>query len=351
VRNRFLASLAAIGLSALLVPPALAQATCTAEGFVFDGQGNPIAEVDVLLQYKGHNPQKYRTKTDRKGKFVHVNVYEGTYDLTFSKPGAGEVTVKDFRIREISSLEKTPTFRLGGGKPASATAEAGPAGSATPTGGAEPVAGTAGQAAASAAAAGAPPAAADPVALTAELQKADAALGAGRTDEAIAAYELVLASAPRSAPVHHNLGLAYRRKGDLGRAEAEFRKAVELEPGLAASHGALSLLMAAAGKLDEAVAQAREAASQAPADAQYAYNLGVLLKDAGQAKDAREALLRAEALDPANAEIQFHLGTVELALGQTDAAVGRLEKYVAAAPTTAPNVAIAKGIIAAVAKK
>ena len=337
MRNRVLASLAAIGLFALQAPPALAQASCTAEGFVFDGQGNPIADVDVLLQYKGHNPQKYRTKTDRKGKFVHVNVYEGTYDLTFSKPGAGEVTVKDFRIREISSLEKAPTFRLGGGKPASETAETAPAGSPTPTSGSEPVAGT--------------PVAADPVALSAELQKADAALSAGRTDDAIAAYELVLASAPNSAPVHHNLGLAYKRKGDLGRAEAEFRKAVELEPGLAASHGALSVLLAAAGKIDQAVAQAREAASQAPEDAQYAYNLGILLKDAGQAKDAGEALLRAEALDPANAEIQFHLGTVELGLGHVDAAGARLEKYVAAAPATAPNVATAKGIIAAVTKK
>lgn len=338
-----MASLAAFGLAALAAPSARAQATCTAEGFVLDGEGNPVPDVEVLLQYKGHNPQKYRTKTDRKGRFVHVNVYEGSYDLTFSKPGAGEVTVKDFRIREIPSLEKVPTFRLGGSKPAETPGAAAGGGPAAAGGGAA--------AAASPARGGADAAATvDAAVLAAELQKADAALAAGRTEDAIAAYERALASAPDSAAVHHNLGLAYRRKGDLGRALLEFRKAVELQPDLAASHGALSVLLASGGRLDEAVAQAREAASLAPEDAQYAYNLGVLLKDTGQSREAKEALLRAEVLDAGNAEIQFHLGTVELGLGQMEAAVARLERYVAAAPASAPNVATARGLIAALSK-
>jgi Flp pilus assembly protein TadD len=350
VKKRIVASLAsalAFGLATCLLPaPAAAQASCTAEGFVLDADGNPVPEVQVLLQYKGHNPQRYRTQTDGKGKFVHVNVYEGLYDLTFSKPGVGEVTVKDFRIREIPSLEKAPTFRLGGVKPAAGTPEAVPAGASAVDAAAGPPAGAS-------ASPGVPtgPAPVDAAILAAELQKADAALSAGRTDEAIATYERVLASVPDSAPVHHNLALAYKRKGELGRAEREFRKAAELKPDFAAPRGALSVLLASAGKLDEAVAQAKQAAQAAPDDAQYAYNLAVLLKDTGRSAEAKEALLKAEALDPANAEIQFHLGTVELALGQVEAAIGRLEKYVASAPATAPNVATAKGIIAAMSKK
>ena len=338
----------AFGLATFLLPaPAAAQASCTAEGFVLDADGNPVPEVQVLLQYKGHNPQRYRTKTDRKGKFVHVNVYEGVYDLTFSKQGVGEMTVKDFRIREIPSLEKAPTFRLGGAKPAAGTPEALPAdASAVDAAAAGPPAGAS-------APPGVPtgPAPVDAAILAAELQKADAALGAGRTDEAIATYERVLASVPDSAPVHHNLGLAYKHKGELGRAESEFRKAAELKPDFAPAHGALSVLLASAGKVDEAVGQAKQAAQGAPEDAQYAYNLGVLLKDTGRSAEAKEALLKAETLDPVNAEIQFHLGTVELALGQMEAAIGRLEKYLASAPATAPNVATAKGIVSALSKK
>lgn len=332
-----------VALGTLLLPSSsAAQATCTAEGFVLDAEGNPVPDVQVLLQYKGHNPQKYHTKTDRKGKFVHVNVYEGLYDLTFSKEGAGEVTVKDFRIREIPSLEKAPVFRVGGGrKPAAPAPEMQvPAGSAAD------------------AASGPPPAAPPPgpppldlAVLAAELQKADEALAAGQTDEAIATYQKALASVPDSAPIHHNLALAYNRKGDLAQAESEFRRAAELKPDLAAPHGALSVLLAKAGKLDEAVAQAQEAVQDAPDDAQYTYNLGVLLKDAGRGAEAKEALLKAEALDPANPEIQFHLGTVELGLGQVEASIARLERYVAAAPASAPNVATAKGIIAAMSKK
>jgi len=331
-----------VAFATLLLPSSsAAQGTCTAEGFVLDAEGNPVPDVQVLLQYKGHNPQKYRTKTDRKGKFIHVNVYEGPYDLTFSKEGAGEVTVKDFRIREIPSLEKAPVFRMGGIKKAAATAAEtqAPAGSAADAAsGPPPVAPS-----------GPPPI--DLAVLAVELQNADAALAAGRADEAIATYQKALASVPDSAPIHHNLALAYKRKGDLAQAESEFRRAAELKPDFAAPHGALSLLLAAAGKRDEALAQAQEAVQDAPSDAQYTYNLGVLLKDAGRSAEAKEALLKAEALDPANPEIQFHLGTVELGLGQVEAAIASLEKYVAAAPATAPNVATAKGIIAAMSKK
>ena len=349
MRTRIAAWLLVV-LGAWLAPiPAAAQATCTAEGFVLDAEGNPVPGVQVLLQYKGHNPQKYHTKTDRKGKFVHVNVHEGVYDLTFTQEGGGEVTVKDFRIREIPSLEKAPVFRLGGTKRTLALAPEAqiPAGSAADAAAGPPAVAPAGTPP------GAPPVPApvDVAVLAAELQQADAALAAGQVDEAIAKYEMVLASVPDSAPTHHNLGLAHKRKGDLARAESEFRRAAELKPDLAASHGALSVMLGSAGKLDEAITQAQAAAQYSPTDAQYAYNLGVLLKDGGRGAEAKEALLKAEALDPANPEIQFHLGTVELGLGQVPEAIARLKKYLAAAPAGAPNVATAKGIIAAMSKK
>jgi Flp pilus assembly protein TadD len=319
---------AALGIAVLLagVGTARAQATCTAEGTVLDADNRPVPGVEVLLSYKGHIPQKYRTKTNKKGVFVYVNVWSGPYDITFSREGLGEVTMKDFVIRDVIPPDKPPVFHIGAKKPAAAP-PAGEAGS-SPTG----------------------PSPADAAAaLAAELDAANRALAAGELDTAIAAYESVIAKAPL-AEAHHNLGIAYRKKGDAAKAEAEFRKAGELKPGFAAPHGALSTLLASSGKKEDALAEAQEAAKDAPENPLYAYNLAVLLKDNGKNAEAKDAFLKAQELDPGNAEIQFHLGTVMLGLGDVAGAVSTLEKYVAAAPAETPNVAVAKSIIAAMQK-
>jgi cytochrome c-type biogenesis protein CcmH/NrfG len=66
---------------------------------------------------------------------------------------------------------------------------------------------------------------------------------------------------------------------------------------------------------------------------------------------AKEAFLRAEALDPQNFDTQYQLGTVALNMNERAEAIARFEKYVAAAPPDAPNVAVAKSLIAALQKK
>lgn len=319
-----LSTKAVIFLVAALLAPALApaQTTCTAEGFVYDGGGNPLADVQVVLQYKGHMPQKYRTKTDEKGRFVHVNVWEGPYDITFTAEGIGDVTVNDFRIREVRPPEKPPTFTIGGQQAPPAEEEV--ADEAAPEGPtSEETAG----------------------ALAAELDKGNAALADGKLDEAIAAYEAVVAKAPDLPEVHHNLGLAYRKKGEAERAEAEFRRAAELDPDFAEPHGALAVMLANAGKRDEAIVEAEQAVELDPDSVEYLYNLGVLYKDSGRSADAEQAFLELEEIDPDNAEIQFHLGTTLLALGRMDDALARLERYVESAPADAPNVASARGMI------
>jgi tetratricopeptide (TPR) repeat protein len=317
------AAAAAIALLAL-ASLARAQGTCTAEGYVFDQDGNPVPDVQVLMQYKGHIPQKYRTKTDKKGRFVHVNVWSGRYDLTFSKEGMGEVTMNDWVMRDIIPPEKPPVFRLGSKKAAPPREPDAPAGP-TP----EEQAG----------------------ALAAELQAANDALAGGRLDEAVAAYQDVVAKAPNLAEAHHNLGLALRKKGDTAGAQAAFQKAAELKPTFAEPHGALSVLLASSGQPTEALAEAEKAVGLAPDNPQYLYNLAVLYKDQSRLPEARDAFLKVEAVDSANAEVQFHLATVLLGMNQVPDAVARLEKYVATAPADAANLASAKGILAALQKK
>ena len=91
-RSTAAAVAAAIALILLAAPSARAQQIITAIGKVVDAQGNPVPDVQVLLDYKGHIVQKYRTKTDKKGIFTHVSVYSGPYRITLKKEGVGEVS-------------------------------------------------------------------------------------------------------------------------------------------------------------------------------------------------------------------------------------------------------------------
>ena len=317
-------------LAVVLVVPAAAraQAKVKAEGYVLTPEGEPIPDVQILLQYKGHQPQKYRTKTDSNGFYVHVNVWEGIYDITFTKEGEEEgVTVSDFRVTDIITPEKPPVFRLG-----SRPSNEPPPPAEGETAEAEPQGPTPEQRA---------------TALAGQLDEGNAALAGGDVDGAIAAYEEVLAVAPDLPEVHHNLGLAYNRKEEYERAGAEFRKAAELDPDFAEPHGALAVMLANAGHRDQAIVELQQAVELDPENIDYLYNLAVLYKDSGKPREAEEAFLLLEEMDPDNPEIQYHMGTTLLGLGKMDEAIARLEKYVEMAPDDAPNKAPAQSMIEA----
>jgi Flp pilus assembly protein TadD len=311
---------------ALLVPAgAQAQARAKAEGYVLTQEGEPIPDVEIVLIYKGHQPQKYKTKTGKNGYYVHVNVWDGIYDLVFTRPGDEQsVTVSDFRVTDIVSPEKPPVFRIG-----SRPANEPPPGEGEPAEGA-PQEPTPEERAAD---------------LAGQLDKGNAALADGDVDGAIATYQEVLAVAPDLPEVHHNLGLAYKRKEMWDEAGTEFRKAAELDPDFAEPHGALAVLLANAGHRDEAIVELEQAVELDPENVEYLYNLGILYKDSGRARDAEEAFLTLEEMDPDNPEIQYHMGTTLLGLGKMDEAIARLEKYVETAPDDAPNKASAQGMI------
>jgi len=324
---RWSLTVAALLAAALLVPAgARAQGTAKAEGFVLTQEGEPIPNVQVLLEYKGHQPQKYRTKTDKNGYYVHVNVWDGIYDLTFTPEGEEVgVTVNDYHVRDIVSPDKPPVFRIG-----SRPSNEPPPPAEDEAADAEPQGPTPEERAA---------------ALAGQLDAGNAALADGDVDGAIAAYEEVLAVAPDLPEVHHNLGLAYNRKEDWERAGQEFRRAAELDPDFAEPHGALAVMLANAGHRDEAIVELQQAVELDPDNVEYLYNLAILYKDSGKPRDAETAFLELEEMDPDNPEIQYHLGTTLLGLGRMDDAIARLERYLEVAPEDAPNRAPAQGMI------
>lgn len=317
----------AIGLILLAAPSARAQGTITALGKVVDADGNPIADVQVLLDYKGHIVQKYRTKTDKNGLFTHVRVYSGTYRVTLKKEGLGEVSFNT-NLQEVESLQKPPEYKFVV-RPAAAAAP--PPGS--------------GLAAAGAAA---------PQNLgqiTGAINNAIGLAKAGDTDGAIAAYEAILVTAPQIPLVHYNLGTVYKKKGELAKAETSLRKSIELDPIFVDGYVGLATLLAETGKRDQAIAAVKQGAEANPESGRLQYALGVLAEGAGDAATAKEAFLKTEQLDPQNFETQYHLATVALNQNNKAEAISRLEKFIAAAPAGTPTLEVAKSLLAALQKK
>jgi tetratricopeptide (TPR) repeat protein len=321
-RSILVAVALAVALAPFLAPEAGAQVPVTAIGRVVDGQGNPIPDVQVLLDFKGPIPQKYRTKTDKNGVFTHVNVYAGPYKVTLKKEGVGEISF-DYNVQELDRLAKPPELRF------APKAVAAPAGFA-PAAGTAPV---------------------DATKLAADINAAIAFMREGKVDAAIASYEAILTTAPGVPLVHYNLGAAYKKKGDAVKAEASMRKAVELDPGFVDGYVGLATMLAESGKPDQAIEAVRQGATANPKSGRLQYALGVLAEGKGDAPTAREAFLKAEELDPVNVETQYHLATVALNMNDKAEAIARLEKFVATAPEGTPNVEVAKSLLAALQKK
>jgi Tfp pilus assembly protein PilF len=329
-RGFAIAAVLGLACSLLQARQGHAQGPVTAVGRVVDGEGNPIRDVEVLLEYRGHIVQKYRTKTDRTGKFIHLSVYEGPYHITLTKEGIGTVSF-DYDIQELSSTQKPPEFKL---MPKPAAAPPPPGSGLAP---ARPAAGGA-----------------SPVnlgKLEAETNAAAALAGQGKVDEAVAAYEAIAVEAPQIPLVHHNLAGAYKRKGDAAKAEAAYRKAIELDPRFVDGYVGLATLLAEGGKRGQAIEAITQGVAQNEQSGRLQYALGVLEVGAGDNKAAREALLKAESLDPQNNETQYQLATVALNMNDRAEAVARLERFVAAAAPDNPNIPVAKSLLAALQKK
>ncbi len=319
----------AIGLILMAAPSTHAQGTINAIGKVVDAQGNPVPDVKVLLDYKGHIVQKYRTKTDKNGVFTHVRVYSGPYRITLTKDGVGEVSF-NASLQEVDSLQQPPEYKF---VPKVAVAAPPPGSGLAP--------------------AAATPAAApvDMSQLTNEINNAIALSKSGDTDGAIAGYEAILAKTPEIPLVHYNLGTLYKKKGDAARAQAEMEKAVALDPRFVDGYVGLATLLAESGKKAEAIAVVQKGTTENPQSGRLQYALGVLAEGSGEVALAKEAFLKAEQLDPQNFETQYHLATVALNQNNKVEAVSRLEKFIAAAPPDTPSLPVAKSLLAALQKK
>ena len=86
----------------------------------------------------------------------------------------------------------------------------------------------------------------------ADFEQALRLLDQEQYEAGIALLVEVTGAAPRATAAHIDLGIAYGRVGDLERAEASIRKALELNPRHPVAHNELGILYRRAGRFEEA---------------------------------------------------------------------------------------------------
>jgi predicted O-linked N-acetylglucosamine transferase (SPINDLY family) len=182
----------------------------------------------------------------------------------------------------------------------------------------------------------------------------------GRLDQAVDAYQRVLAAQPRNIDAlnllgqchfhrgaypealkllnkclklkpdfvlaHRNVADVHIRQGDLKAALAALRRVIALDPGQAEVHGNLGFVQHSLGRDDEALTHYRQALAIDPRLARVHRDLALTLSCLGRPSDAEASLRRAIELEPDFALAHNDLGNVLLAQRRADEAAQSLRR-------------------------
>jgi len=301
----------------LPAPAAWSQSTGAVRGKIVDEKGQPVPDAAVVIDYQGGVNRQLNTKTNKKGEFTQVGLSPGPYKVTVNKEGYQGAFVET-RVGLGEPLQ-LPEMKLV-------------------------------SRAAAQAAAGADADKANAV-LREQFAKANQLSQEGKHDEAIAAYQQVLASNPQIAEAHYNIGFLNSQKKDWAAAEAAYLKALEVRPGYGEAIAALARVYQDSGQPARAAELLAKAAADNPKDAKVQFNLGVFHLNSGRAEEAAAAFQKAGEADPTNAEVHYYLGTLAVGQNKIPEAIASLEKYLSMNPTNAQNVATAQGLLQALKPK
>ncbi len=153
-----------------------------------------------------------------------------------------------------------------------------------------------------------------------DLRAAEASAAAGRLQEAIAAFDRVLAVDPARTRARRGRGMAALQSGDVGRAATDLATAVREGEDDPAVIGGLAFALMATGRGAEAVPLLTRAVERHPADVGLANNLARLLvtvEPASLRQPSRALELAARANDATGGSDPRVLDTLALALAAT----------------------------------
>ncbi len=162
--------------------------------------------------------------------------------------------------------------------------------------------------------------------------KGEAALAAGRLEEAKGELGAALGLDARDLASKLRLGTAHRRAGELAAAEQRFDEVAEIDPdypGLAVERG---LLLEQTGQIERALQMYREALRRAPNDLDLKLRLGATRVESGYAELAIAMLREIYLARPQSARAGYVLGRALLVQGSLTEALDLLSKAAALDP-------------------
>jgi tetratricopeptide (TPR) repeat protein len=286
-------------------------------GDVVDESGAKVADALVIVESL-RSGTRLEAKTDKKGHFALGNLGSGAWRVTVSKEGFFSVATEI----QVSQLTTNPpvnlTLKKASGTEALTGAEAGGA----------------------------------------LLDRGNALLKEGRYDEALATFEEFSAKYPEIYAVRLNIGSAFLEKGDLDRAEAEFRAVLDkngpsledLRKQKETSLKALSGLGEVAlkrGDFETARGFFQRALEISPEDPSAAYNVGEIFFSNQKIDDAIAYFELAIKIKKDWPKAYHRLGLVYLNKGDLAKALENLKKFLELDPEN-PEAANVRAAIAAI---
>ena len=137
----------------------------------------------------------------------------------------------------------------------------------------------------------------------------------GEWAAAFEAADALTREEPSSLPARLLRGRALRHRGMSAEAEADLRRALELDPRSAAAHAELGILCELGGRPEGALSHHRDAHRLAPGDPRYLNNLAFALVIRGKAREAVPLLEEALRVEPASPRLRNNLGFAHAATG------------------------------------
>jgi tetratricopeptide (TPR) repeat protein len=295
----------------LLVAAAPARAQSgSIKGKITDAQGNPVDGATISLESTDKGGKPIVTKSNKRGEYMQVGLSPGHYKITAAKDDLKVTKETDVHLDMLNFDIKLVAGGGGGGAAVSKEEAA-----------------------------------------KNEKIKATFAEGVqlsrdGKTDEAVAKFQEVIATMPACAECYLNIGTVQMNAKKYDESAAAFNKAIELKPS-AEAYENLANVYNAQKKFPEAEAagkKAMELSAAAPgaagggggASASSLYNQAVILWNQNKAQEAAEKLEAATKTDPNFPEAHYLLGKAYINLGKLPDSAKELQEYMRLAPN-GPN--------------
>ncbi len=267
-------------------------------GIVLDENGRPLRGASIVAKTLDAVSTSVTVESDKNGRFAFFSVRDGTWTVAAQKPGYSSVS-SVLQVRQ----------GLGVGPPVRLTLRNVPATISTLG-------------------------AATAEDLQSALASANELYARQRWDEAIAAYQSILALAPALSTINLQIAAAYRNKGDYDAAIASYGDMLKTDPNNSKAKVGIAVANVERGDI-AAAERTLEVASRAEgATSEVFYSLAEVKMSKGLTDEASRAYKRAAQLDPAWGKPVFALGRLAMNKGDKSAAAQYFKTVVAIDPAS-----------------